>query len=312
MDLDLSIIVPVFNEEENVAPLEEELAAVIETLPGASEVVFVDDGSSDRSSERLAEVVARRPWARLVRLKRNFGQTQAMAAGFHHARGAVLVCMDADLQNDPRDIPRLLEVMDRGYDIVSGWRRDRKDKMLTRRLPSICANWLIGRLVGVKIHDYGCSLKAYDARVMRSLHLYSDMHRFLPALASKCGARVTEIPVNHRPRRHGVSKYGLSRILKVVIDLTVIKMIVDFSGRPAHAFGSIGTVYLLMALFTVPFLAINLTVGYRNNMVIPSVLVLTAVGALYFYAIGVLADLIVRVGEHDASEYARSTAVELG
>lgn len=312
MSMDLSIVIPVYNEEDNVLPLEEELAAVIETLPGRTEVLFVDDGSKDRSVELLTEVVGRRTWARLVKLKRNFGQTQAMAAGFDHARGQVLICMDADLQNDPRDIPKLLEIMDRGFDIVSGWRRDRKDKMVSRRLPSICANWLIGRLVNVRIHDYGCSLKAYDAKVMKSLPLYSDMHRFLPALASKCGARVTEVPVNHRPRLHGVSKYGLSRVLKVVIDLAVIKMIVDFSARPAHAFGTIGTMYAFVALAVLPFLIINLTVGYRNNVVIPTVLTLSAIGALYFYAIGVLADLIVRVRRHDTIEYASSTAVELG
>ncbi|MEE9392194.1 MAG: glycosyltransferase family 2 protein [Planctomycetota bacterium] len=311
MDVDLSVIIPVFNEEDNIEPLEAELQAVLETLPGRSEVIFVDDGSSDRSFERLREVVSRRDWARVVKMKRNFGQTQAMAAGFDYARGSVLICMDADLQNDPRDIPRLLERMDQGFDIVSGWRKDRKDKFLTRRFPSICANWLIGRIVGVRIHDYGCSLKAYDARVVKSLNLYSDMHRFLPALASKCGARVTEITVNHRARLHGESKYGLSRVFKVVIDIAVIKLIVDFAARPIHAFGPIAAIYMLAVLFTLPFFVINLAVGYRVNVVIPTIMVLFAMGALYFFGIGMLADLVVRVGRDDTARYARATAMEL-
>lgn len=310
MHCDLSIIIPVYNEEENLPFLEIELQRVLQLIPGACEVIFVDDGSSDRSFAVLAEIVGRRPWARVVKLRRNFGQTQAMTAGFEHAGGDVLICMDADLQNDPEDIPRLLETMERGYDIVSGWRRRRRDRFITRRIPSICANWLIGRIVGVRLHDYGCSLKAYNARIMKSLHLYSDMHRFLPALAWKCGARVTEIPVNHRPRVHGHSKYGLSRILKVALDLAVVKLIVDFSSRPIHAFGAIAFVFLLAMLFMVPFFVINLIESYRTNLVIPSLIVLTGLASVYFLVIGVLADLIVRVGRHDAAEYARATAVE--
>ncbi len=311
MSIEVSIIVPVFNEEEALPSLEAELAEVMQTLPENSEVVLVDDGSTDGSFDFLAQIVKRRVWAKVVRLKTNFGQTQAMAAGIDEAQGAVLVCMDADLQNDPKDIPRLLDKMDMGYDVVSGWRADRKDKFLTRRLPSICANWIIGLLTGVRIHDYGCSLKAYDARIMKSLHLYSDMHRFLPALAWKCGARVTEIKVNHRPRIYGVSKYGLSRLFKVIVDLAVIKMVVDFSSRPAHYFGLIGGVFFAGGLVVAPFLFWNMMADYRVNIVLPAVLILMLVTALYFFLLGTLGDLIVRVGNHDAAEYARSTVVEI-
>ncbi len=312
MKLDLSIIIPLLNEEECIPKLAEELDEVLGYLPGTKEVIFVDDGSTDGSFEILARLTAEKSWARVVKLKRNFGQTQAMAAGFDVARGEVLVCMDADLQNDPRDIPKLIEKLEEGYDIVSGWRKDRKDKFFTRRLPSMCANRLLGKVLGVRIHDYGCSLKAYDARVVKSLHLYSDMHRFLPALAQKCGARVTEIPVNHRPRLFGTSKYGLSRVFKVVFDMTVIKLIVDFSNRPAHYFGVWGTVFLLGALWSTPFLIINLMRGWNNDrIVIPSIVILMLLTSVYFYVLGMLGDLIVRVGQHDATEYARSTAVEV-
>ncbi len=309
--MEVSIIVPVFNEEEALPSLEAELDSVMQTLPENSEVVLVDDGSTDRSFEILAGLVKRRRWAKVVRLKTNFGQTQAMAAGIDTAKGRVLVCLDADLQNDPQDIPRLLDKMEMGYDIVSGWRAQRKDKFLTRRLPSICANWIIGRLTGVRIHDYGCSLKAYDAQIMKSLHLYSDMHRFLPALAWKCGARVTEIKVNHRPRIYGTSKYGLSRVFKVIADLFVIKMVVDFSSRPAHYFAIFGCMFLSVGVVVAFFLIWNMMADYRTNVVLPAVLILMLVTALYFFLLGTLGDLIVRVGNHDAAEYARSTVVEI-
>lgn len=308
---ELSIIIPVFNEEDCVLRLEAELVPVLEDVGVPSEVIFVDDGSTDETFILLEEVVSRRPWARLIRLKRNFGQTQAMAAGFDQASGKTLVCLDADLQNDPKDIPRLLEKMDEGYDIVSGWRRDRKDTWLTRRLPSICANWLISRWLGVRIHDYGCSLKAYNARIMKALHLYSDMHRFLPALASQCGARVTEITVNHRAREFGVSKYGLSRVFKVAIDLIVLKLIVDFSNRPSHAFGIVGMFFVAGALLIVPLFAWNVAVDYRVNTVLPAIMIIFMLCAVNFFVLGVLGDLIVRVGKTDNTAHARSTAVEL-
>jgi glycosyltransferase involved in cell wall biosynthesis len=308
---ELSIIIPVYNEEDCVLRLEAELAPVVEDVGVPTEVILVDDGSSDETFSLLAEVASRRSWCRVIRLKRNFGQTQAMAAGIDQAEGETLVCLDADLQNDPKDIPRLLQKMSEGYDIVSGWRKDRKDTFLTRRLPSICANWMISRWLGVRIHDYGCSLKAYDARIMKALHLYSDMHRFLPALASQCGARVTEITVNHRPRLYGESKYGLSRVFKVAIDLIALKLIVDFSNRPSHAFGIIGMFFVLGAFMLMPLFAWNVAVGYRVNTVLPAIMIIFMLCAVNFFVIGILGDLIVRVGNTDRTDHARSTAVEL-
>lgn len=310
-DVELSLVIPIYNEEKCIPPLEAELIRVMPLLPARTEVVFVDDGSRDGSSALLREVVARRPWARMVRLRRNFGQTQAIATGFQYARGKTIVCMDGDLQNDPEDIPRLLERMEAGYDIVSGWRKNRQDKLWTRKLPSRVANWLIGQILGVRLHDYGCSLKAYDARIMKSLRLYSDMHRFLPALATRCGARVTEIPVNHRARTLGKSKYGLSRVFKVAVDIIVIKLITDFSDRPAHAFGRMAGVFLFVGLLTVPLFLYNISQGYRaKNIVLPSVIFLCALSSLYFFALGMLGDLIVRVRNRDSTNYARSTMVE--
>ena len=312
-ELDVSIVIPVFNEEECLPLLERELDDVLTELPETAEVILVDDGSTDRSFAVLRDMASRHSWVRVIRLKRNFGQTQAMAAGFDHARGATIICMDADLQNDPRDIPQLLEQRDKGFDIVSGWRRDRQDTWLTRRIPSIVANWLIGRVCGIRLHDYGCTLKAYNARVMEALHLYSDMHRFLPALAQKSGARVTEVAVNHRPREFGQSKYGLSRIVKVALDMIVIKLVVDFSHRPAHAFGKIASWFLIAFVISAVFFVWNLLAEYRAwNVVLPTILILTAVSALYFFMLGVIGDLIVRVGRHDDSAYAKSTAIEAG
>ena len=312
LDFDLSIVIPIFNEEGCLLALEAELERVMVVLPPRTEVLLVDDGSSDRSPELLREMATRRPWARVVKLRRNFGQTMAMAAGFDLARGKIIVCMDADLQNDPEDIPRLLDMMEKGFDIVSGWRLRRQDKLWTRRLPSMAANWLIGRILGIRIHDYGCSLKAYNARVMKSLDLYSDMHRFLPALAWRCGARVTEITVNHRPRAAGKSKYGLSRVFKVAIDILVIKMIVDFSDRPAHAFGKIGALFLFLSLVCTPLFFYNLVENYRaGNIVLPTIIMVTSLTAFYFFVLGVLSDLIVRVWSRDATRYARSTMIEV-
>jgi glycosyltransferase involved in cell wall biosynthesis len=311
-ELDLSIIIPIYNEEGSIPSLEAELVRVMDLLPERTEVLFVDDGSKDATPRLLAEITTRHAWAKVVKLRRNFGQTQAMAAGFAQSCGKVLVCMDGDLQNDAEDIPRLLEKMEEGFDIVSGWRRRRQDRFLTRRLPSICANWLIGQILGVRLHDYGCSLKAYNARVMKALKLYSDMHRFLPALARRCGARVTEISVNHRPRAFGKSKYGLSRVLKVMIDIVVVKFVVDFSDRPSHAFGVLGSLSLFICWLTVPLFVYNQNQDYRTgNVVLPAIIALTAMSAMYYFIVGIYFDLIIRASRHDASRYARSTMVEI-
>ncbi|HHL39512.1 MAG TPA: glycosyltransferase [Deltaproteobacteria bacterium] len=237
----VSVVIPVYNEEESIQPLYEELTAVLATLGRPYEIVFVDDGSRDASLERLEEIQRRDGRVVVVSLRRNFGQTAAMAAGFEYARGDIIVTMDADLQNDPRDIPALLEKTDR-YDVVSGWRKQRKDRFLTRRLPSIAANRLISKVTGVKLHDYGCTLKAYRSDVVKNIRLYGEMHRFIPAIATWYGATVTEVETNHRPRRFGSSKYGLSRTVRVLLDLLTVKFLQSFSTRPIHAFGPAGLV----------------------------------------------------------------------
>jgi glycosyltransferase involved in cell wall biosynthesis len=244
--MDLSVVIPCYNEEESLPALFEALDRAMPKLEKSFEVIVVDDGSRDGSWKLLREAAARRPWLRVVRLRRNFGQTAAMSAGFDRAQGDVVVPMDADLQNDPEDIGRLLAQMDEGYDVVSGWRKDRKDKAVSRRLPSIIANWLIGRVTGVRIHDYGCTLKAYRREVLREVHLYGEMHRFVPALAAWAGARIGELVVTHHPRRAGKSKYGIGRTMKVVLDLMTVKFLGGYSTKPIYVFGALG--FFLCAL----------------------------------------------------------------
>ncbi len=243
--VDLSVLVPVYNEEGNVRALHAEAVPVLDRLRLAWEMIFVDDGSTDGTHAALAEIRREDARVRVVRLRRNFGQTTALAAGFDYARGDRVVTLDGDLQNDPRDIPLLLEKMDEGYEVVSGWRRDRKEPFLTRRLPSVAANRLIAFLSGVPIHDFGCTLKAYDRSVFERLPLYAETHRFLPALASLTGARTTEAVVRHHPRRFGRSKYGLSRVGKVLVDLLALQMILHFSTRPRRWFGALALPFAL-------------------------------------------------------------------
>ena len=235
----LSIIVPVFNEEDNVGVLYDEIRNSVDRLARIYEIIFVDDGSSDTTFERLKRVKEKEIQkglglveTKIIRFSRNFGQTAAMQAGFDCSKGDLIVSLDADLQNDPRDIPRLLEKLDEGYDLVSGWRKDRKDKALTRIFPSKMANWLIRMITGVPIHDNGCSLRGYRSSVVKSIRLYSDMHRFIPAMTAIIGAKTGEIIVNHRPRRYGETKYGLSRIWKVLLDIITMKMLIHFHHRP--------------------------------------------------------------------------------
>ncbi len=236
--LSVSIVIPLFNEAANVSPLGEQLAAVIDRSPRRVEVLLVDDGSTDGTAELLAAVPQRDGRFRAIVFRRNFGQTAAMSAGFDHARGDVVVAMDGDLQNDPADLELLLEKIEKdGFDIVSGWRKARKDALISRKIPSWIANWLIGKITGVRLHDYGCSLKAYRAEVLKNVRLYGERHRFIPALASWAGARITEVPVNHRPRTRGVSKYGIGRTVRVVLDLMTVKFLLTFSTRPLQIFG---------------------------------------------------------------------------
>jgi glycosyltransferase involved in cell wall biosynthesis len=237
---ELSIVVPVRNESPNVEELHRQLTEVLVAFGRPYEIVVIDDGSTDDSFERLARLQMGDPSLRLIRFRRNFGQTAAFSAGFAHARGAVIVTSDGDLQNDPADIPALVELLEKGHDIVCGWRRTRRDPFLTRRLPSMLANWIISWATGVRLHDYGCSLKAFKAEVVRPLKLYGEMHRFLPAIASELGVRIAEIPVNHRSRSYGRSNYGLSRTVRVILDLITVKFLLSYSTRPLQMFGLVG------------------------------------------------------------------------
>jgi len=236
--LSVSIVIPLYNEEANVEGLVSELASVLDRSEREVEVVLVDDGSADGTAEQLLEIPRRDPRFRVILFRRNFGQTAAMSAGFDHARGDVIVTMDGDQQSDPNDLELLLERIERdGFDIVSGWRKRRRDALWSRKLPSWTANWLIGRITGVRLHDYGCSVKAYRAEVLKNVRLYGEMHRFIPALASWVGASITEVPVNHRARRRGISKYGIGRTIRVLLDLITVKFLLSFSTRPLQVFG---------------------------------------------------------------------------
>jgi len=238
--LDISVVVPVLNEEESLPHLHQSLTEVLAESGYSYEIIVIDDGSTDRSFEIMGELAAQDEHLRVVRFRRNYGQTAAFAAGFDRARGEVVITIDADLQNDPADIPALMEKMAEGYDVVSGWRVDRQDRFLDRRLPSIVANNMIRWATSVEIHDNGCSLKAYRREVLQDVRLYGEMHRFLPALAYAAGARVTEMPVRHHPRRYGQAKYGLSRTVKVFLDIIAVRFLMSYSTRPIHIFGLMG------------------------------------------------------------------------
>ena len=242
MEPDLSVVVPLFNEEANLLDLHRELSDVLTAWGRPYEIILVDDGSTDDTFSVLTDIQSRDETVRVIRLRRNFGQTAAFAAGFAYARGRLIATSDGDLQNDPTDLPAMVDKIDEGHDIVCGWRKDRKDPWLTRRLVSNIANWLISKTTGVHLHDYGCSLKVFRSEVIQSLRLYGEMHRFIPALASEQGVRIHEIVVNHRPRRQGVSKYGLSRMPRVVLDLVTVKFLLSYSTRPLQMFGPPGLV----------------------------------------------------------------------
>ena len=244
----LSIIIPVYNEEKNIPILHESISTVLRQQGNTYEVIYVDDGSSDATFMQVNRLVQRDPHVRAIRLRRNFGQTAAISAGVDHSRGEILVFMDGDLQNDPADIPRLLEKIDEGYDVVSGWRKKRHDAALSRKLPSFLANRLISKVTGVHLHDYGCTLKAYRRETFKHIRLYGEMHRFIPAYAALAGAAVTELEVTHHPRRYGVSKYGISRTVRVLLDLITLKFLGSFGTKPLYAFGVPGLISLLLGV----------------------------------------------------------------
>ena len=248
--MDLSVVVPIYFEEDNIRPLYAAITAALDPTGLQYEVICVDDGSGDTSFQLLKELATDDPRLRVIRFRRNFGQTAAMAAGFEAARGAVIVPMDGDLQNDPADIPLLLAKISEGYDVVSGWRKDRQDTFINRKLPSMIANGLISRFTDVHLHDYGCTLKAYRREVLEGIGLYGEMHRFVPALASRIGAKVAELPVRHHPRLHGTSKYGISRTVRVVLDLLTVKFLLSYATKPIQLFGKWGIYSMLLGCGT--------------------------------------------------------------
>lgn len=248
--MELSIVVPIYFEEQNIVPLYEAITAAIASTGISYEIIAVDDGSGDGSFSELAAIAESDKRLRVIRFRRNFGQTAAMAAGFEAARGRVVIPMDGDLQNDPEDIPKLLDKIREGYDVVSGWRKDRQDAFINRTLPSRIANSLISRMTGVHLHDYGCTLKAYRKEVLEGIGLYGEMHRFVPALASRIGARVTEIPVRHHQRLHGSSKYGISRTMRVILDLITVRFLLSYATKPIQLFGKWGIYCFMLAVCT--------------------------------------------------------------
>jgi glycosyltransferase involved in cell wall biosynthesis len=293
---DLSIVVPIYNEAESIPHLLDALSASLRSLPLSYEIICVDDGSTDGSAEILRQQALTCPELRAVLLRRNYGQTPAMAAGFNYAVGKVIITLDGDLQNDPADIPHLLDKLNEGYDLVSGWRKQRQDAALTRLLPSKIANRLIGKVTGVKLHDYGCSLKAYRSELITDMKLYGELHRFLPALAFIEGARITEIPVRHHARKFGRSKYGLGRTFRVLMDLLTIFFMKKFLTRPMHVFGLFGGGAMILGTLTGLYLTIlklgfGQSIGDRPLLILAVVLFLTGV---QLFSFGLLAELLMR------------------
>jgi glycosyltransferase involved in cell wall biosynthesis len=301
---DISVFLPVFDEEPNLRLLHEKLDKALQKLGRTAEIIYVDDGSRDGSLAILRELAAGDSRVRVVALRRNYGQTAAMAAGIDAARGRVLIPMDADLQNDPADIARLLDKLDEGYDVVSGWRKDRKDKLITRKIPSMLANRLISWIGGVPLHDYGCSLKAYRRESLEDVRLYGEMHRFIPIYASWAGARVAEIPVEHHARTAGKSKYGLSRTIKVLFDLLTIKFMASYQTKPIYVFGAFGVLSFFVSIIA-GLWALILKLMHKADFIqtpLPIIaIVLFAVG-IQFLLMGLLAEMLVRTYHESQSK----------
>jgi glycosyltransferase involved in cell wall biosynthesis len=292
---EVSVVVPLLNEQDNIGPLYEQIT---QTLKGKYnyEIIFIDDGSSDNSFNILADLQKADNRMRVICFRKNFGQTSALSAGFTHAKGEIIIALDADLQNDPVDIPDMIDKLNEGFDVVSGWRKKRQDNTITRLLPSKIANWVISWITGVKLHDYGCTLKVYRREVLEETKLYGEMHRFIPALASWSGAKIAEMPVNHRPRTAGHTKYGIGRTLKVILDLITVKFLGSFSTKPIYIFGGLG---LLSAFGAILFGLIVLyqKLYFGTDMSGNPLLILTAVcilASIQFILMGLLAELLVR------------------
>jgi glycosyltransferase involved in cell wall biosynthesis len=294
----LSVIIPVYNEQESLPGLHQAIHAALDSVPELTwEVIFIDDGSRDSSPQLIESLAASDPQhTRGIVLRRNFGQTAAIAAGIDHSCGEVIVLMDADLQNDPADIPMMLEKLNQGYDVVSGWRVNRQDAFVTRTLPSRIANWLISTVTGVHLHDYGCTLKAYRREVITGFRLYGEMHRFIPAYADSVGARMIEVPVRHHPRRFGKTKYGLARTFKVVLDLFTVKFLISYANKPIYLFGGTGVVLIVPSLLVLLFLFIRRV--WLNVPVLDSPLFQTStmfmIMGFQSILMGLIAELLVR------------------
>jgi glycosyltransferase involved in cell wall biosynthesis len=299
MEPKLSLFLPVLNEEENLGELHGKILSAMEALGQSFEVIYVDDGSTDRSLDLLKHLAAGDGRVRVIAFRRNYGQTAAMAAGIDAARGEILIAMDADLQNDPADIGRLLVKLDDGYDVVSGWRKDRHDLFLTRILPSRIANRLISIISGVPLHDYGCSLKAYRREVLKGVHLYGEMHRFIPIYASWAGGRVTEIPVGHHPRVAGKSKYGLTRTAKVIFDLVTIKFMTSYLTKPLYIFGCAGVLAFALSFISALLAFLMKFAGwpYQASLIqtpLPVITMIMMVLGIQLFLMGLIAEMVVR------------------
>jgi len=291
----VSVVIPIFNEEENISPLFQELKAVMEGMGLEYEVIFVDDGSDDASNEVVQRFAQDDKRIKVIQFRKNFGQTAAIAAGVEHAQGEIIVTMDGDGQNDPRDIPRLLERLEKGYDVVSGWRRNRKDPLLNKRFPSAMANRLISWLTRVRLHDYGCTLKAYRRDILKDVRLYGEMHRFIPAYASWVGASITEIEVAHHPRRHGRSKYGLSRTTSIILDLITIIFLQRYSTKPIRLFGGAGMILFVLGVLTGLFVLFRRLI-WGGVWISPMILIsfFFIIMAVMFILLGLIAEIIIR------------------
>jgi len=295
-DPDVSVIIPVFNEGENILLLHRALSSVLKGIDQEAEVIFIDDGSSDDTLSHLRTISEKDPSVKVLALSRNFGQTAALSAGIDFSKGKIIILMDGDLQNDPEDILSLLQKIEEGYDVVSGWRKDRKDAFLSRRLPSVVANKLIAFVGGGHLHDYGCTLKAYRRDILKNIRLYGEMHRFIPIYAQWIGARVSEIPVRHHPRTHGSSKYGMNRVFKVILDLMVVKFLLSYSQKPIYVFGGLGFVMILGAFFSGVY-AIYLKFFRGTSFILtplPLLCVLLAVLGSLSILMGFLAEILTR------------------
>jgi glycosyltransferase involved in cell wall biosynthesis len=309
---EVSVVVPLYNEEESVPLLYRAIVDATADMGVAIELIFVDDGSGDGTFDIAEELARLDSRLRVVKLRRNYGQTPAMAAGIDLARGSLIVTMDGDLQNDPRDIPNFVRKINEGFDIVVGWRHNRQDKLITRKIPSIIANWIIGKVTGVPIKDNGCSLKAFRANVIKLVPLYSEMHRFIPAMASIAGPRIAEIKVRHHARRFGESKYGLSRVYKVLLDLLTIKTISGFSARPLSWFATLALPFIFLAFIMTAWVAWRIVSTGALSLPISGSALFFATLSIFLVFGGALGELINATGDQNVSKYALLTATEIG